>query len=95
MYDLQKSIEMAGGQRHFIRTDGYQTDHPDEASLRKYRAMSGLPLKRFFNTSGLPYREMGLSQKLPGMSEEEQFALLADACEKAAGGGGQLCSDRV
>ncbi|MBQ9009847.1 MAG: arsenate reductase family protein [Clostridia bacterium] len=54
-----------------------KTDHPDEASLRKYRAMSGLPLKRFFNTSGLPYREMGLSQKLPGMSEEEQFALLA------------------
>ena len=39
--------------------------------------MSGLPLKRFFNTSGIPYREMGLSKKLPTMSEDEQLALLA------------------
>ena len=39
--------------------------------------MSGLPLKRFFNTSGIPYREMGLSKKLPDMSENEQLALLA------------------
>ena len=54
-----------------------KTDHPDEASLRKYRAMSGLPLKRFFNTSGIPYREMELSKKLPSMSEDEQLALLA------------------
>ncbi len=52
-------------------------DHPDEKTLRAYYAMSGLPLKRFFNTSGIPYREMGLSSKLPGMSEDEQFALLA------------------
>ena len=51
--------------------------HPDEASLRNYYAMSGLPLKRFFNTSGIPYREMGLSSKLQDMSEDEQFALLA------------------
>ena len=39
--------------------------------------MSVLPLKRFFNTSGIPYREMGLSKKLPDMSEDEQLALLA------------------
>ena len=52
-------------------------DHPDEKTLRKYYAMSGLPLKRFFNTSGIPYREMGLSAKLPEMSEDEQLALLA------------------
>ena len=52
-------------------------DHPDEEALRKYYAMSGLPLKRFFDTSGIPYRELGLSKKLPGMSEDEQFALLA------------------
>ena len=52
-------------------------DHPDEAALRIIHARSGLPLKRFFNTSGLPYREMGLSKKLPEMSEDEQFALLA------------------
>ncbi len=54
-----------------------KTDHPDEAALRKYYAISGLPLKRFFNTSGLPYRELGLSKKLPGMSEDEQLELLA------------------
>ena len=54
-----------------------KTDHPDEETLRKYFAMSHLPLKRFFNTSGIPYREMGLSKKLPQMSEEEQFALLS------------------
>lgn len=54
-----------------------KTDHPDEETLRKYYSMSGLPLKRFFNTSGIPYREMELSQKLPEMSEDEQLALLA------------------
>lgn len=54
-----------------------KADHPDESTLRKYYALSGLPLKRFFNTSGIPYREMGLSKKLPDMSEDEQFALLA------------------
>jgi len=54
-----------------------KTDHPDEDLLRKAHAMSGLPLKRFWNTSGIPYREMELSKKLPGMSEDEQYALLA------------------
>ncbi len=52
-------------------------DHPDEETLRRFRDRSGLPLKRFFNTSGVKYRENGLSAKLPGMSEAEQFALLA------------------
>ena len=51
--------------------------NPDEKTLRKYYAMSGLPLKRFFNTSGLQYRELELSKKLPAMSEDEQFKLLA------------------
>jgi arsenate reductase len=54
-----------------------KTDHPDEASLRRYHKLSGLPLKRFFNTSGIQYREMELSKKLPDMTEDEQFALLA------------------
>ena len=51
--------------------------NPDEKTLRKYYAMSGLPLKRFFNTSGLQYRELEISKKLPTMSEDEQFKLLA------------------
>ncbi len=54
-----------------------KADHPDEETLRKYHALSGLPLKRFFNTSGIPYRELGLAKKLPEMSEDGQFALLA------------------
>lgn len=52
-------------------------DHPDEKALRSFHALSGLPLKRFFNTSGMQYRELELAKKLPTMSEDEQFALLA------------------
>lgn len=54
-----------------------KADHPDEQALRAYYEKSGLPLKRFFNTSGIPYREMGLAKKLPSMSEDDQLALLA------------------
>lgn len=54
-----------------------KADHPDEAALRRYYAMSGLPLKRFFNASGIQYRQQELSKKLPVMSEDEQFRLLA------------------
>ena len=54
-----------------------KADHPDEDALRKYYAISGVPLKRFFNTSGMQYRELELSKKLPDMGEEEQFRLLA------------------
>ena len=52
-------------------------DHPDEKTLRDLHKKSGLPLKRFFNTSGQLYREMDLSKKLPEMSEDEMFKLLA------------------
>lgn len=52
-------------------------DNPTEAELRQWHRMSGLPLKRFFNTSGLQYKALGLKDKLPTMSEDEQFALLA------------------
>jgi len=52
-------------------------DHPDAATLKELHQRSGLPLKRFFNTSGMIYREMGLSKKLPTMSEEEMYSLLA------------------
>ena len=52
-------------------------DNPSYDELREWHAKSGLPLKRFFNTSGLLYKEMGLKDKLPAMSEEEQLQLLA------------------
>ena len=54
-----------------------KADHPDEESLRRYHRISGLPLKRFFNTSGIQYRELELSKKLPEMAEDEQFRQLA------------------
>lgn len=54
-----------------------KAEHPSEEELREWRRLSGLPLKRFFNTSGLSYRALGLKDKLPAMSEDEQFALLA------------------
>ena len=52
-------------------------DNPSEEELRKWHAMSGLPLKKFFNTSGMLYKEMKLKDKLPEMSEDEMFRLLA------------------
>ena len=52
-------------------------DNPTEEELRAWHKMSGLPLKRFFNTSGQQYKALGLKDKLPQMSEDEQFALLA------------------
>lgn len=52
-------------------------EHPDEKTLRKLYKKSGLPLKKFFNTSGQLYREMGLSKKLAEMSEDEMFELLS------------------
>ncbi|MEB1813052.1 arsenate reductase family protein [Adlercreutzia mucosicola] len=52
-------------------------DNPTADELRQWHERSGLPLKRFFNTSGMLYREMELSKKLPDLSEEEQYALLA------------------
>lgn len=52
-------------------------DRPTESELRAWHQKSGLPLRRFFNTSGLQYKALGLKDKLPGMSEDEQFALLA------------------
>lgn len=52
-------------------------NNPTVEELRTWYARSGLPLKRFFNTSGMQYKALGLKDKLPQMSEDEQFALLA------------------
>ncbi len=52
-------------------------NNPTAEELKKWHEMSGLPLKRFFNTSGLKYKELGLKDKLPQLSEEEQYELLA------------------
>ena len=52
-------------------------DNPTLEELRQWYKASALPLKRFFNTSGLQYKALGLKDKLPSMTEEEQLALLA------------------
>lgn len=50
---------------------------PTVAELKQWIPRSGLPIKRFFNTSGMKYKELGLKDKLPQMSEDEQLELLA------------------
>ena len=58
-------------ERHIVN------DNPTYEELKKWYEKSGLPLKRFFNTSGMLYKEMKLKDKLPDMSEDEQLQLLA------------------
>ena len=52
-------------------------EHPTAEELKSWYVRSGLPLKRFFNTSGNLYKELKLKDRLPEMSEEEQIDLLA------------------
>jgi len=52
-------------------------ENPNFEELKKWYEKSGLPLKKFFNTSGLLYKDMKLKDRLPGMTEEEQLQLLS------------------
>ena len=52
-------------------------NNPSYEELKEWYGKSGLPLKKFFNTSGMLYKEQNLKEKLPVMSEEEQLKLLA------------------
>lgn len=52
-------------------------ENPSYEELKEWHRRSGLPLKRFFNTSGLLYKSMNLKERLPNLSEEEQLRLLA------------------
>ena len=63
--------QVAFDDRHIVE------ENPTAQELKLWHQRSGLPLKRFFNTSGLLYKSMSLKDKLPDMSEEEQYALLA------------------
>lgn len=58
-------------ERHIVE------ENPTYEELKEWHQRSGLPLKKFFNTSGMLYKEMKLKDKLPKMSEEEQLKLLA------------------
>lgn len=52
-------------------------DNPSAEELSQWQEKSGMELKKFFNTNGMIYRDLGLKDKLPGMSREEQLQLLA------------------
>ena len=70
----KKHLEDAGiafQDRHIVE------ENPTEEELTEWIRMSGLPVKKFFNTSGMKYKELGLKDRLPGMSDEEQIRLLA------------------
>ena len=51
--------------------------NPNQKELKEWHKKSGLPLKKFFNTSGLKYKELGLKEKLPNMTDAEKYKLLA------------------
>jgi arsenate reductase len=54
-----------------------KTDRPNYAELKKWLSVSGLSVKRFFNTSGVAYKSLSLKEKLPSMSDDECLKLLA------------------
>lgn len=65
-------------ENHIEFTDRHIVEqNPTKEELTEWIARSGQPVKKFFNTSGMLYREMELKDKLPTMSEEDQIALLA------------------
>lgn len=71
---VQKWLEQQGIE---VRVRNIKEETPSVEELRLWWSKSGLPLKKFFNTSGLQYRALELKDKLPGMEEEEQLTLLA------------------
>lgn len=73
----QKAKKWLGEKGLACEVRDIKLENPSEEELRRWYQASGLPLKRFFNTSGLQYKALGLKDKLPAMSEEEQIALLA------------------
>ncbi|QOV18294.1 arsenate reductase family protein [Blautia liquoris] len=73
----KKALKWLDDQNVVYDTRPIREEHPTVDELKKWYEKSGLPLKRFFNTSGNLYKEMKLKDKLPGMTEEEQLQLLA------------------
>jgi len=73
----KKALKWLDGQGVAYELVDIKENNPGREELASWYAMSGLPLKKFFNTSGQIYRQMELSKKLPSMSDEEQLDLLA------------------
>ena len=73
----QKARKWLDEQRIAYELRDIKTENPTYDELAAWYERSGLPLKKFFNTSGLQYKALGLKDKLSAMSEEEQLELLS------------------
>jgi len=73
----QKAQKWLDGRRAGYDFRDIKLNNPSYDELKTWHKQSGLPLRRFFNTSGLLYKSLGLKDKLPSMSDEEQLRLLA------------------
>lgn len=73
----QKALGWLDGRGASYTLRNIKEENPSFDELKDWHKRSGLPLKRFFNTSGLLYKELGLKDKLPTMTEDEQLRLLA------------------
>ncbi len=73
----QKAIQWLEARQIPYTYRNIKEENPTYEELKEWYGRSGLPLKRFFNTSGLQYKALALKDKLPGMSEEEQLRLLS------------------
>ena len=73
----QKAAKWLSAQGAEFERRHIKENRPTEQELRLWHEKSGLPLKKFFNTSGVLYRELQLKDRLPAMTEDEQYALLA------------------
>ena len=73
----QKALKWLADKRVDFEERAIVEENPTYEELKMWHAKSGLPLKKFFNTSGLLYKEMDLKNKLSEMTEEEQLKLLA------------------
>lgn len=73
----KKALEWLDKNRIAYNERPIKEENPSKEELAEWYKKSGLPLKRFFNTSGTLYKELKLKDKLPGMGEEEQLELLS------------------
>lgn len=73
----QKAKKWLSDNGFVVETRNIKTENPTFDELQAWYRQSGLPLKKFFNTSGILYKSMQLKDKLPAMTEEEQLRLLA------------------
>ncbi len=73
----QKAKKWLAARKISYEVRDIKQENPTYDELEEWHQRSGLPLKRFFNTSGLLYKEMKLKDKLPDMTEDEQYRLLA------------------